>query len=81
MFKNTIDIKIKGKNIERFIKRLNNHNIDILNINYINYNTIIIRINKNNLESLKQLKTIYEIDIVNINGIDKIKQIMLDELK
>ena len=76
MFKNTIDIKVKGKNIERFIRRLNNHNIDILNINYLKYNTIIIRINKDDLEGLELLKTIYEIEIVGINGIDKIKQIL-----
>ena len=76
MFKNTIDIKVKGKNIERFIRRLNNHNIDILNINYLKYNTIIIRIKKDDLEGLELLKTIYEIEIVGINGIDKIKQIL-----
>ena len=35
MFNNTIDIKVKGSNILRFIKRLNKNNIDILNLNYI----------------------------------------------
>ena len=73
MFKNTLDIKIKGKNIERFIKRLNSYNIDILNIKYIKYNEIIIRINKEDYKFLERLKTIYEIEIININGIDKIR--------
>ena len=58
MFKNNIDIKVKGKNIERFIKRINSYNLEILNIDYIKYNEIIIRINKNDLDELNHLKTI-----------------------
>ena len=73
MLKNTIDLKIKGKNIDRMIKRLYKHNIEILNINYIKYNEIIVRINKEDLELMNNLKTIYEIDVVGINGIDKLK--------
>ena len=76
MLKNTIDLKIKGKNIDRIIKRLYKHNIEILNINYIKYNEIIVRINKEDLELINNLKTIYEIDVVGINGIDKLKQLI-----
>lgn len=76
MLKNTIDLKIKGKNIDRMIKRLYKHNIEILNINYIKYNEIIVRINKEDLELMNNLKTIYEIDVVGINGIDKLKQLI-----
>ena len=55
MLKNTIDLKIKGKNIDRIIKRLYKHNIEILNINYIKYNEIIVRINKEDLELINNL--------------------------
>ena len=34
-FKNKLKIKVKGKNIERFIKRLITNNIELLKIDYI----------------------------------------------
>jgi similar to stage IV sporulation protein len=73
LFKNTIDLKIKGKNIERFIKRINQLSIDIYDIKYLKYNEIIIRINKDDLNKIDESKTIYELEVININGIDKIK--------
>lgn len=74
--KNTINIKIKGKNIERFIKRLNSINIELLEIKYLKYNEIIIKIKKEDYERLEEVKTIYEIEIVSINGMDKLKQVI-----
>ena len=72
-YKNTITLRIKGKNIERFIKRLNSFNIDLLEIKYLKYNETRIKIYKYDLEKLMEIKTIYEIDIIDYNGIDKIK--------
>ena len=44
-FKNKLKIKVKGKNIERFIKRLVTNNIELLKIDYIKYNEVdIIRL-------------------------------------
>ena len=37
MFQNTIYLKVKGKNIERFLKRLNKSEIEILKIEKIKY--------------------------------------------
>jgi len=34
-FKTTVNLKIKGKNIERFVKRLTNFNIEILELKYL----------------------------------------------
>ena len=74
---NIIKLKIKGKNIERFIKRLISFEIELLNIEYIKYNEIIIKIKKKDYEKLIEIKTIYEIDIIEIYGIDKIKQLII----
>ena len=35
MFENTIKIHVTGKNIERFIQRLYNEKIELLNIKYL----------------------------------------------
>lgn len=76
-FKNTITVKIKGKNIERFMKRLVKLNTDLLRINYIKYNEIIIRIKKEDLERLEEAKTIYEVEVLDVHGMDKIKMLLL----
>lgn len=74
--KNTLCIKVKGKNIERFIKRVVSLKVDIYNIEHIKYNEIIIEIDKENYEKIVKFKTIYELEIVNIKGIDKFKIIL-----
>ena len=71
---NTVKIKIKGKNVTRFIQKINKNNIEIYNINKINRNEIIIIINYNDLDKIKEVKTIYEIEIINYYGINKIKK-------
>lgn len=73
---NTLTIKIKGKNINRFLKRLNRLEINIYNINYIKNNEIIIIVNKEDYEKIELNKTTYEIEIIDFNGIDKIKYII-----
>ena len=44
ILKSKLNLKIKGNNIERIIKRLKNNNIEILNIKYIIiiYNNLLI---------------------------------------
>jgi similar to stage IV sporulation protein len=73
MFVNTIYLKVKGKNIERFLKRLNNKGIELLKIEKIKYNEIIIEIKKEDYDEVNNIKTIYEIDIIGIHGLDYIK--------
>lgn len=73
---NTVKIKIKGKNIERFLKRLISFNIELLKIEYIKYNEIFVQIRKTNIDRVMELKTIYEIEVVEVYGIDKLKQII-----
>ncbi len=72
--KNIIKIKISGKNIERFLRRLNNHKIDLLEIKYCNYNEVFVKIYAEDYEQVEKLKTIYDIQILNSYGWLKIKQ-------
>ena len=46
LLKSKIILNIKGNNIEKFIKRLKNNKIEILNISYVNKNEINIKIYK-----------------------------------
>ena len=71
-----VKIKVKGKNIERFIKRLKTNNIDLLKIEYIKYNEINIIIYKKDYEKLLDIKTIYDVDITNFYGIMRIRQVV-----
>ena len=76
MFENTIKIHVIGKNIERFIQRLYNEKIELLNIKYINYKEIEIKINKNDLEHVNKIKTIYKIEVTELLGINKLKYLI-----
>ena len=71
-----VKINVKGKNIERFIKRLKTNNIDLLKIEYIKYNEINIIIYKKDYEKLLDIKTIYDVAITNFYGIMKLRQVV-----
>lgn len=73
-FLSKITINIKGKNIERFIHRLVNKNIELLNIKYPKRNEANIIIYKKDYEKVLEIKSIYEIDIIGYGGIIKIKK-------
>lgn len=75
-FKTTIEIKAKGKNIERFIKRLISLDIELLEIKYIKYNEIIVKIFETDLEQIEQVKTIYDIELINYYGLKKYMDII-----
>ena len=73
LIKSKLNLNVKGPNIERFIKRLKNNNIEILNITYISDIEINIRIYKYDYDNVIKLKTIYDINILDYYGIVKIK--------
>ena len=78
LMKSKLNINIKGHNIERFIKRLKNNNIEILNIKYISNSEINIKIYKDAYDKLIKLKTIYEIEIIDYYGLIKTKKNILN---
>lgn len=71
--KSKLNLNIKGNNIERFIKRLRNNNIEILNIIYISKDEINIKVYEYDYNKIIEIKTIYEIDILDYYGAIKIK--------
>lgn len=73
---NKIKLNIKGKNIERFIKRLKSNNIDLLKIEKIKYNEINITVYKRDYERIIELKTVYDINKLDIYGIIKIREVI-----
>ena len=50
--KGKVILKVEGKNLERFIRRLYQHKIDILNIKYPNPKTVIITIFEKDYEKV-----------------------------
>ena len=74
LLSNCIKVKVIGKNIERFIKRLNNEKIEMLEITYINYKEVNLKIFARDYELVEKLKTTYEIEIIEIYGFFKLKQ-------
>ena len=77
LLKSKLNVNIKGPNIEKFIKRLKNNNIEILNINYVSKNEINIKIYESDYDKVMSLKTIYEIDILDYFGIIRFKNNLL----
>ena len=70
---NLIKIKVSGKNVKNYLKRLNDHQINIYKINYLN-KEIEIFINEKNEEKAYELKTIYELEKLDEFGIRKLFQ-------
>lgn len=76
VFKSKIALNIKGKNINRFIKKLTSRKIDILSLKYINSNEINIIVYKRDYEKILKIKTIYDILETDVFGYLKIKKIL-----
>ena len=72
-----VHLNIKGKNINRFIKKLRSHKIDILNIKYKDKNEASIIIYKKDYEKLLKIKSIYDITNLGVFGFFKIKKEIL----
>ena len=69
-----ISLNIKGKNINRFIKRLRNKKIEILSLKYKNPNEADIIIYKKDYETVLKIKSIYDVTELDVFGLIKIKR-------
>lgn len=69
-----ISLNIKGRNINRFIKKLKTNKIEILSIKYKNKNEADIIIYKKDYQTILKIKSIYEITELDVFGLIKIKQ-------
>ena len=69
-----VSLNIKGKNINRFIKKLRVKRIEILSLKYKNPNEADIIIYKKDYETVLQIKSIYEVTELDVFGLIKIKR-------
>lgn len=75
--KSKYSLNVKGRNINRFIKKLRQNKIEILKINYKNKNEANIIIFKEDYEKVKRIKSIYTITELEVFGALKIKKNIL----
>ena len=69
-----VKLNIKGKNIQRFIKRLVSNKIEMLKISYPSRNEANIIVYKKDCEKIMELKSIYEVSELNTYGLVKIRK-------
>jgi len=74
--KSKIRLKITGRKVEYFLKKLMSSKIELLDIKVINHKELIVLIYKKDYEKLLELKSIYEIDVIGYKGMLKIKKII-----
>jgi len=74
--KSKIRLKITGRKVEYFLKKLMSSKIELLDIKIVNHKELIVLIYKKDYEKLLELKSIYEIDVIGYKGILKIKKII-----
>lgn len=74
--KNIIKIKIQGRNIDRFLRKLINQQIELLDIQYPKRDEVIIKVYQKDYEKIEEIKTIYSISIIDTYGMIKIKKLI-----
>jgi len=75
MFQNIYEVKISGKDVKRFVKKLYKSNIFIEEL-YFSNRCVYLKLDKQNYERLKEIKTIYKIELVRMYGVVKIINII-----
>lgn len=68
IFSSSIKIKVTGRNVNNFIKRLVRSKINIVNVKPISYKEVDIIIDYNDLENVNKIKSIYDIEIIRYYG-------------
>jgi len=71
---NRIQIKVTGKNINRFIMRLIQSKIEILELENISNHEINILINREDYQKIKKIKSIYELKVLKYKGLIAFKR-------
>ena len=68
IFSSSIKIKVTGRNVNNFVRKLVRNKINILNVVPISYKEVDIIINYNDLEDINKIKSIYDIEIIRYYG-------------
>lgn len=75
-FKNKVKISIKGKHIDRFVRKLINNKLELLSISYPAKNEAKILIYKNDYDKFLKIKGIYDVNVEDVYGLLKVKKIV-----
>ena len=68
IFSSNIKIRVSGRNINNFIRRIINNNINIVRLIPKGYKEVDLIIDYNDLEKIEKYKTIYDVKIVRYYG-------------
>lgn len=71
MFQNFYEVKIVGKDVNRFIKKLYQNEIYIDKIEFFD-KSAYIKLSKENYDKLKKIKTVYKIKVIKLYGLIRI---------
>lgn len=74
--KSKIKVKITGRKVEYFLKKLISSKIELLDIKIVNHKELIVLIYKKDYEKLLEIKSIYEIETLGYRGSIKIKKLI-----
>lgn len=75
-FNSIVKVSVKGKRVDRFIKRLINENINIISANYVSQSEIIVLIRYNDYVKIRKKKGIYKIRLVNSYGLMGVRDVI-----
>ena len=73
-------VKVDSKNINRFLLKCHNNNINIIKIKYLSYKSIVILINSYDLKKINKIKGISKIRVLNEKGLIKYKDLIRNNL-
>jgi len=76
-FNNVIVIKVKTRNMDRFLTNLYKLNIDIFNVNVVNFKEVIVEIYEKDINKIKKLSILNKIDVIDYKGKIKSKKKIL----
>lgn len=75
MFNNIYEVKVTGRNTERFLNYIIKRNIYLLDVKYQD-KSIYIKLDYDNYQKLINIKTSYDIELTRMIGINKIKDLV-----
>ena len=75
---NYYKVSVKGRNIKRFLNKLFNLGINIIDISY-KKDEVVFKVSYEDYLIIKDIKTIYEVNIIGISGVKQAK-VLFEEL-
>lgn len=68
IFSSNVKIRVSGRNINLFIKRLIKNNINVIRVIPVSYKEVLLIVDYNDIEKINRIKSIYKVEIVKYYG-------------